>query len=113
MMWNKSLLKLGLTFLVLSLIYIPFIYGRTLVYLEVAGPDSAFPVLGLINLGTPALILLSISIILLITSRFYRKDISLMFKVIFLMLGVVIFALPFFLWLYDVLPNLRLRRTEM
>jgi len=101
MMWNKSLVKLGLTFLVLSLIDILVIgywwFRCIQVHSSFYCDSFAFGGI-LMAFGIPALILLGLSLIFIIISRFYRKDTNLILYVIFIVLGVIIFAAPYCLW---------------
>jgi len=102
-MFNKTILKFSGVFLLLSILDVLFISYVWLRCLETRSGFycDAFEFGGVfIIFGIPALILLGLSIALLITAYFYKKEISLMFKTIFIILGVVIFGgayVPYFL----------------
>ena len=101
-MWNKSLLKLGITFLLLSIFNILVIgyWWFRCFQTHSAFYCDAFAFGGiLLALGIPALVLIGLSLILVIISRFYRKDIHKVFRSTLLILGTVVFVFPYCIWL--------------
>src|SRR3989338_5072733 len=102
-MWNKSLLKLGLTFLALSILIMGYkVFMMWNLCSTLGGCDGDFGRIMLIQ-GMPALMLLVYSLVLILTSRFYRKDISKRSWYILLIIGIMVFAFPyvfaFFWWI--------------
>lgn len=97
-MFNKTILKFSGAFLVLS-VFNAFVIFYWLQRCHQTGSSfycDSFAFGGpYLILGIPALVLLGLSIILLITSRFYKKDVGAVFRTVFVILGLIIFALPY------------------
>ena len=97
-MFNKTILKISGSFLLLS-IFNAIVIFYWLQRCHQTGSSfycDAFAFGGLyLLLGIPALVLLGISLLLLITSRFYKKEVGVAFRVIFIILGLIIFGIPY------------------
>ncbi|MDQ5950444.1 MAG: hypothetical protein QG585_386 [Patescibacteria group bacterium] len=97
-MFNKTILKLSVIFLFLSLFDLLVIFyllfrcqqTESFYYCDYFAFGAAY-----IFFGIPALILLGLALILLFISRFYKNTISLTIRIIFIVIGIIVFSAPY------------------